>query len=111
MPEEVMVVSYSVYPKDCPFPPFIGRFSMLTGFSEVTGCTDTRREAEAQHREAASPSGGAGSRQHPRGSARGGGTFSLFDFYYTIKLHNPDFGFSSQSARLSRLSGTATEGT
>lgn len=41
-----MVVSYNVYPKDCPFPSFIGRFSMLTGFSEVTGCTEARWEAE-----------------------------------------------------------------
>lgn len=37
-----MVVSYRVYPKDWPFPLFTGRFSMLTGFSEMVGCIEDR---------------------------------------------------------------------
>lgn len=35
-----MVVSYRMYPKDCPFPLFTGRFSILTGLSELTGCIE-----------------------------------------------------------------------
>lgn len=43
-PDEAMVVSYRVYPKDCPFPLFIGRFSILSGFSELTGCREKSQE-------------------------------------------------------------------
>lgn len=43
-PDDAMVVSYRVYPNDCPFPLFIGRFSILTGFSELTGCREKSRE-------------------------------------------------------------------
>lgn len=31
-----------MYPKDCPFPPLTGRFSMLMGFSDLIGCTQKR---------------------------------------------------------------------
>lgn len=45
-PDEKMVVSYRTYPKACPFPLLTGRFSMLTGISDVNGYI--RRHKKAQ---------------------------------------------------------------